>query len=167
LEFFTSSLQESQLSGDFEMILETERSVSRSYVHSFRIIHTTTQHPTEFERKPQTNEERRTKDGARVPDPSPGNSTDASTTGDVQTPSEPSDTVDKAAKESRSARKQFLFEDPLSWYGILVPQSLRSAQRSFTAASDEFIPELVSVITEMRLVEERVNTVRKQLCSSS
>ena len=52
--------------------------------------------------------------------------------------------------------------DPLSWYGILVPQSLRSAQKSFTAAI-EGLPELVGVVHEMRILEREISGFRERL----
>jgi coiled-coil domain-containing protein 115 len=89
---------------------------------------------------------------------------------DARTPLEeplgPSETEgEDVAREPRSAKNSYRSEDPLAWYGVLVPRSLRNAQTSFTAAVEECIPELVSVITEMRLVEEKVNLLRKELDS--
>jgi len=52
--------------------------------------------------------------------------------------------------------------DPLSWYGILVPQSLRNAQKSFTTAIEGF-PELVSVVHEMRILEREISGFRERL----
>ena len=52
--------------------------------------------------------------------------------------------------------------DPLSWYGVLVPQSLRSAQKSFTTVIEGF-PELVSVVYEMRILEREIGGLRERL----
>ena len=57
-------------------------------------------------------------------------------------------------------RKRFRSSDPLTWYGILVPPSLRSAQKSFTEAVEKQIPALASVVAEMQAVEKEVDRAR-------
>ena len=57
-------------------------------------------------------------------------------------------------------RKRFRSSDPLTWYGILVPPSLRSAQKSFTEAIEKQIPALASVVAEMQAVEKEVDRAR-------
>ncbi|KAK2758026.1 hypothetical protein FQN54_004432 [Arachnomyces sp. PD_36] len=52
--------------------------------------------------------------------------------------------------------------NPLSWYGILVPPSLRSAQGSFTTAVEGTIPALAAIMIEMRDVERRVEDARRR-----
>ncbi|PKY07803.1 hypothetical protein P168DRAFT_323032 [Aspergillus campestris IBT 28561] len=56
--------------------------------------------------------------------------------------------------------------DPIRWYGILVPQSLRSAQKSFAEAVDGHMAELAGVIVEMQAVEKEVTRVRSELGST-
>ncbi|KAG2421449.1 hypothetical protein HFD88_005424 [Aspergillus terreus] len=53
--------------------------------------------------------------------------------------------------------------DPLRWYGILVPPTLRSAQKSFTAAVGGHLSELASVTAEMQLAEREIAHVREEL----
>lgn len=60
-------------------------------------------------------------------------------------------------------KKKFRSLDPITWYGILVPPSLRSAQKSFTETVDGQLPELASVAVEMRAVEKEVERVRQEL----
>lgn len=80
------------------------------------------------------------------------------------TPSEPSETEQETREESpKLSRKPFRSDDPLSWFGILVPPSLKNAQRSFTEAIEGKIPELASVIHDMRQVEQRVQKLRKEI----
>ncbi|KAH8703805.1 hypothetical protein BGW36DRAFT_287395 [Talaromyces proteolyticus] len=82
------------------------------------------------------------------------------------TSSESQDIVDNDGPETKSqtgARKPFRSDDPISWYGILVPPSLRSAQKSFTEAIDSDIPQLASVLGEMRCVENLVRELRKEI----
>ena len=57
-------------------------------------------------------------------------------------------------------RQRFRSSDPLTWYGILVPPSLRSAQKSFTEAVEKQIPALASVVAEMQAVEKEVDRAR-------
>lgn len=59
--------------------------------------------------------------------------------------------------------KKFRSSDPITWYGILVPPALRSAQKSFTEAVDDHVAELASVIVEMRAMENEVEKVRRQV----
>jgi hypothetical protein len=81
-----------------------------------------------------------------------------------QTPSELPETEDETQSEtSKSSRKPFRSDDPLSWYGILVPPSLRNAQKSFAEAIQGNIPELATVVNEMWQVEERVTSLRKEI----
>ncbi|PYI07112.1 hypothetical protein BO78DRAFT_460732 [Aspergillus sclerotiicarbonarius CBS 121057] len=70
---------------------------------------------------------------------------------------------DTDAKPKRSKKKKFRSSDPIHWYGILVPPYLRSAQKSFTEAVESRLPQLASVIVEMRIVEKEVERVRSEL----
>jgi len=79
---------------------------------------------------------------------------DASTPENVKTES--------TAQELKPIKK-FRSSDPITWYGILVPPSLRSAQRSFTEAVSEHLPELASVIVAMRAVEKEIKEARSRL----
>jgi len=54
-------------------------------------------------------------------------------------------------------------DDPLSWYGILVPPSLRKAQKDFTAAIEGNVPELMDVMIDMRDVESQIYKLRKEV----
>lgn len=65
--------------------------------------------------------------------------------------------------ESKAPKKKFHSDDPIHWYGILVPASLRNAQRSFTEATQSQVPELAGVVVEMRALEQRITMLRKEL----
>ena len=69
----------------------------------------------------------------------------------------------KTEKSTKQKKKIFRSDDPISWYGILVPSSLRNAQRSFTGAVDGDIPEIVTVIYEMRYMENRIYDLRREI----
>ncbi|EED13888.1 conserved hypothetical protein [Talaromyces stipitatus ATCC 10500] len=70
---------------------------------------------------------------------------------------------EKVEESNKKKKKIFRSDDPISWYGILVPASLRSAQKSFIGAVDGGILELVSVISEMRCVEDMVYELRGEI----
>ena len=53
--------------------------------------------------------------------------------------------------------------DPLRWFGILVPGSLRSAQASFLAAVDDAGAESVTAAKAMRNVEVEIRRLRKEI----
>jgi coiled-coil domain-containing protein 115 len=54
-------------------------------------------------------------------------------------------------------------KDPIKWYGILVPPSLRTCQSNFTSAISTSVPDLVNVTTAMRDVEEQIWDVRREM----
>lgn len=68
-----------------------------------------------------------------------------------------------ARPTSESSKRRFRSSDPISWYGILVPQSLRGAQTSFTEAVEGILPELAGVVVEMRNVENKIDQLRSEL----
>jgi coiled-coil domain-containing protein 115 len=51
--------------------------------------------------------------------------------------------------------------NPLNWYGVLIPQSLRGAQTSFTRALEDQIAQLVNVQAEMAGLEAQIRQLRK------
>ncbi|PYI17126.1 hypothetical protein BO86DRAFT_388307 [Aspergillus japonicus CBS 114.51] len=65
--------------------------------------------------------------------------------------------------KSKKAKKRFRSSDPIYWYGILVPLSLRSAQESFTGAVEGQVSELANVVVEMRAVEQQIKKVRSAI----
>lgn len=68
----------------------------------------------------------------------------------------------KPTSKSKASKRS---PNPLYWFGVLVPPTLRNAQQSFSSAIDGPIPKLASVVTEMREVEERVGALRELLGS--
>lgn len=98
----------------------------------------------------------------------PGIATPPTQTQDTDNHDEESeDKVSTTTEESTKKKKKiFRSDDPISWYGILVPSSLKSAQRSFIEAVDGSVPQIVSVMKEMRCVEEMVYELRKDIDGS-
>ena len=69
------------------------------------------------------------------------------------------DTITSASTPSTKTPKP-KSTNPLRWFGVLIPPSLRAAQGSFTSAVEGPVPALVNVIAEMREVESQVNKLR-------
>ncbi|KAJ5219897.1 hypothetical protein N7468_009101 [Penicillium chermesinum] len=86
---------------------------------------------------------------------------------DSPTTSSPSpdlkDDLGRANDDSGAKPKKFRSNDPIHWYGILVPQSLRNAQKSFRDAVQTDVPELAGTIVEMRALEEKIAELRNKL----
>ncbi|KAL5384103.1 hypothetical protein DPSP01_005576 [Paraphaeosphaeria sporulosa] len=53
--------------------------------------------------------------------------------------------------------------DPLRWFGVLVPPALRSAQASFVTAVEGPVTELSNLLRELRQQEIEIGRVRKQI----
>jgi hypothetical protein len=53
--------------------------------------------------------------------------------------------------------------DPLKWFGILVPPALRTAQSAFINAVETPIPQLATLARDMRMQEIEIGRVRKQI----
>lgn len=90
---------------------------------------------------------------------------DATSATDEKEPPTSTDADDSgsAPQTSKTTPKKFRSDDPIHWYGILVPPSLRTAQKSFTDAIQGQVPELAGAIVEMRVLEERITQLRKEL----
>ncbi|KGO71270.1 hypothetical protein PITC_063510 [Penicillium italicum] len=78
-------------------------------------------------------------------------------------PSENAETETTLVENLRPVSKKFRSTDPIHWYGILVPQSLRKAQDSFANAIDNQVPDLASTTVEMRALEQQISRVRARL----
>ena len=56
-----------------------------------------------------------------------------------------------------------LQSDPLKWFGILVPQALRSSQASFCGAVDAAVADAVNAARSMRSTEVEIRKLRKEI----
>ncbi|KAI9833293.1 MAG: hypothetical protein M1819_003688 [Sarea resinae] len=74
---------------------------------------------------------------------------------------EPSD--HQASEHQEKGKANPRTQDPLRWFGILVPPALRSAQGHFSSAVDTSIPHLASTVYDIALTEQEIRHVRKQL----
>ncbi|KAM3512850.1 hypothetical protein MY11210_003480 [Beauveria gryllotalpidicola] len=58
-------------------------------------------------------------------------------------------------------------DDPIRWFGVLVPQALRDAQSHARRAVQDVMPRLASVQAEMAHVEIEVRRARKRRAKAS
>jgi len=62
-----------------------------------------------------------------------------------------------------SERNSDFLLDPLRWFGILVPPTLRDCQSSFKSAATDDIPRLASLVKDMKELEIEIRRARKKL----
>jgi hypothetical protein len=67
--------------------------------------------------------------------------------------------------DTKETKHRINTHDPLRWFGILVPQSLRAAQNSFSAAvlHDESMAKAINTSRRMREVELEIRRLKKTL----
>jgi len=70
---------------------------------------------------------------------------------------------EKQQQQKSDSRQDPAYRDPVTWFGILVPSTLRQTQSYFVKAIDKTIPDLVSINSEMNAVEARIWATREQL----
>jgi len=87
-----------------------------------------------------------------------GKQSDIPETAEAESASTPASN-EKAAPKKTSKKTQ----DPLRWFGILVPPALRSAQQTFVSAVEESIPRLATIARDLRNQEIEIGRVRKQI----
>lgn len=75
-------------------------------------------------------------------------------------------TETKRATNNNTSTDSKATRDPLRWFGILVPSSLRSAQSTFVSAVDGAIPELATLGDSLRKQEIAIQRLRKQIRKS-
>ena len=72
----------------------------------------------------------------------------------------PVDYPDERKKPSSDYKFTKPHNDPLNWFGILVPPALRTAQSQFSAAVVNEVAQLASVRCEMMEAEAEVQRLR-------
>lgn len=75
---------------------------------------------------------------------------------------EPVPAGDDKADSEAGPKKQIAARDPLRWFGVLTPLSLRQTQACAVEAVDEVIPRLASLSAEMQDLEIQVRRARKK-----
>ncbi|KAJ4357371.1 uncharacterized protein N0V89_001946 [Didymosphaeria variabile] len=79
-----------------------------------------------------------------------------------------STTSDKPASKAddpteKDEEKKSPSNDPIRWFGVLVPPALRSAQASFVSAVEGPVVEISNLVKELRQQEIEIGRVRKQI----
>jgi hypothetical protein len=94
-----------------------------------------------------------------------GDNNAAETTAAPQNSSEASETKTEAEADAKSGpiRRRPRTLDPIKWFGILVPPSLRNAQKSFTEAVEGSLPELAGIVVEMQAAEKEITELRRRM----
>lgn len=108
-------------------------------------------------------EDKQTETPSQEDTPTKGSDTTSSAAEDSDTATD----TDKSTEEPQKPRKKFRSDDPIYWYGILVPPSLRNAQKSFTESVRTQVPALAGTIVEMRALEQKITQLRAKLGSST
>ena len=84
----------------------------------------------------------------------------------AEPPTSEKDGKDEGGKNEEPRQQQHKTKnppsDPLRWFGLLTPMTLRLAQGQAIQAAEELIPRLVSVSAEMADVEVEVRRARKK-----
>jgi hypothetical protein len=114
----------------------------------------TTQH-SDPENTSNSTEQENEAQGSDLPKPKED---DAKSTLDPN--SQSSQNSEKAKGETNSTEKP---TDPLRWFGILVPPALRTAQSTFVSAVEGPIPQLVTILRDLRTQEIEIGRIRKQI----
>ncbi|KAL8688691.1 MAG: hypothetical protein Q9218_005463 [Villophora microphyllina] len=74
------------------------------------------------------------------------------------------DTQDeKSPKSDTEKEAEAPVIDPLRWFGILVPPTLRTSQSSFKHAVTEIVPSLANISNEMKELEIEIRRTRKKI----
>lgn len=66
-------------------------------------------------------------------------------------------------KESKEGSQKARPDDPIRWFGILVPPALRSAQSTFVKTVEGPVSKLVNLAAEMRELEIEIGRARKAI----
>ncbi|KAG6365088.1 hypothetical protein INS49_006694 [Diaporthe citri] len=77
-------------------------------------------------------------------------------------PAPPAEEEEAAAAESEAGPKKQNARDPLRWFGVLTPLSLRQTQACAAEAVDHVVPRLASLSAEMQDLEIQVRRARKK-----
>lgn len=95
--------------------------------------------------------------------PEPENKKGDESTDSADDQTEKTNEEDRDVTAGNAKSKLPLEADPLRWFGILVPQELRSAQASFSSAVDESLSQAVNSGRGMREVEAEIRKLRKEI----
>ncbi|KAL1630568.1 hypothetical protein SLS54_000439 [Diplodia seriata] len=95
----------------------------------------------------------------------PGSKASESHTNDAKSDGNKKENSDEVQAKEAASRKPPV-DDPIRWFGILVPPALRNAQGRFIQAVEGPVPELVDLAAEMRELEIEIGRARKAIRKS-
>lgn len=71
---------------------------------------------------------------------------------------------DKSPKEQEQRPKiDPATQDPIRWFGMVVPSTLRDSQKTFTLAVQDAVPAVVNAAAEMHQLEIEIGRTRKAI----
>jgi len=73
---------------------------------------------------------------------------------------------EKGNKETEKAT-QTRYRDPIHWFGILVPQALRSSQEAFTKVVEEDVSPILHLDAQLKQLEIEIRRTRKHIAKLS
>lgn len=79
---------------------------------------------------------------------------------------EPSKEVDEEESDVDKAAPKKQTQDPLRWFGILVPQALRTSQEHFSVAAKLIVNEIASLDSQMKALEIKMRRTKRQIDKS-
>ncbi|KAK8156038.1 hypothetical protein IWX90DRAFT_516941 [Phyllosticta citrichinensis] len=108
---------------------------------------------------------------SKYPTPPPDSPSDAAQpsgvdSGASQEEKEQEGQQEKDEEEQKRKQQQQRQRDPIRWFGILVPQALRSAQGIFVGAVETAVPQTLNLAAEMRELEIEIGRARKAIRKS-
>ncbi|KAL1640584.1 hypothetical protein SLS58_006779 [Diplodia intermedia] len=95
----------------------------------------------------------------------PGSEASESHTNDAKSDGNKKENSDEVQEKEAASRKPRV-DDPIRWFGILVPPALRNAQGRFIQAVEGPVPKLVDLAAEMRELEIEIGRARKAIRKS-
>jgi coiled-coil domain-containing protein 115 len=74
---------------------------------------------------------------------------------------------DESSKEnSESAPEKQPPNDPIKWFGVLVPPSLKQAQKNFSSVVESSVPRVLNATGQLRQLEVEISRTRKAIKKS-
>lgn len=95
--------------------------------------------------------------------PEPSDTQESIPASDSEPSNDEKEKIGEDERQKSSQSKPPLAADPLRWFGILVPQELRSAQASFSTGVCENMVQAINSSRAMRETEAEIRKLRKDI----
>lgn len=93
----------------------------------------------------------------------PAVESDAAPESNAQDDELPDSATEPSEEDTKPAISEKQKHDPLRWFGVFVPQALRTSQKHFTESLGVIVNELSSVDSRMKALEIEIRRAKKQL----